>query len=182
MVKVEYVFPTLTHNLLLSVFLSVSQLARGCCHPHTPSWQQFTFRIVHVNTSMCFIMSRLVRAPCDTACVLVIMSKIENTLNNPLQSHLWIHHSSDSETVSIQAQHETNKVFPSVLQVKYQKQCFAACNLVFFIIYIVQLCANSFSSSSRSPWSCFHGYQTIHLIQNRTWRVAYLQALGVRKS
>lgn len=63
-----------------------------------------------------------------------------------------------------------------------ETQCFAARNLVFFIIFIVQLCANIFSSSSRSPWSCFHGYQTIHSIQNRTWRVAYLQALGVRKS
>lgn len=37
---------------------------------------------------MCFIMSRLVRAPRDAGdCLVAMMSKIGNILNTPLQGH-----------------------------------------------------------------------------------------------
>lgn len=51
-------FSELLQHSSSSVFLSVSQLARGCCRPRTPAFLQFTFRIVHLSTSTHFIPSR----------------------------------------------------------------------------------------------------------------------------
>lgn len=52
-------FSELLQHSSSSVFLSLSPLARGCCRPHTPAFLQFTFRIVHLNTSTHFMLSRI---------------------------------------------------------------------------------------------------------------------------
>lgn len=47
------------------------------------------------------------------------------------------------------------------------KSCSAACTAAFYRLYCAFVCQRLLQSLSRSPWSCFHGYQTIHLVQNR---------------
>lgn len=189
----------LTVFLFLSFSPSVSQLARGCCHPHTPSWQQFTFRIAHVNTSMCSNMSRLLRAPHFAGdCFSGSDVKTGNMLNVPPQGHsVEFDEGLPLRSVRIQP-HITNRrnwnissnwdspSWAADRSDRFTHPCVSRNTVLQHVTFSSSLLCGCVPISSTVQVEALGvvSMDTKQLagIQNRTWRVAYLQALGARKS
>ena len=176
----------LTVFLSLSSSPSVSLLARGCCRPHTPSWQQFTFRIAHVNTSMCYNMSRLLRAQHEAGGCFS---------GSDVRNWKYVKYSSTGGlNEKCQDSHETQKMLKyDFLQLKMVWPVRSLlCHLKRSVVQHVTLYLSSpllcsfvqISSTVQVGALGVVSMDTKQLawIQNRTWRVAYLEALGARKS
>lgn len=187
----------LQHPLTVFLFLfslSVSQLARGCCHPRTQSWQQFTFRIADANVSMCSDMSRFLRSL--HAASDFLSGRWKYNLNICLLGHLihllsrwdtrqsWDSAPQRSRKISAPAHPSWSgrQVWAFFSRVCREKQmCCAAC----WCVSSSLLCSCVPVSSAVQVGALgVVSMDTKQLagIQNRTWRVAYLEALGVRKS
>lgn len=165
---------------------SVSQLARGCSHPHTSSWQQFTFRVARVNISMWINVSHLLsKLRVSGDCSKGTSIKMLNMFNNPLQGYSIIFMFGGAYVVPCLSHRRGWNIaspsgrFPSQQPTGVHTQSqprallerfpwFLGCSalLISFIVQVETLGVVAMETKQLAG------------IQIWTWRVAYLQAFG----
>lgn len=175
--------------LYLSFFSSVSQLAGGCGRPHNPSWQQFTFWKAHVKTSVCYVTFTQITACYRWLSVAVIKLECAKYFSAGSFGQTWHLRpetricSADEEDFPLSHPRAANRSdqFPHISVCR--KHCALQRVTSCFSSSLLCTCV-PISSTVQVEALGVVSMDTKQLaaIQNRTWRVAYLQALGARKS